>query len=210
MTVAEYVVKLPLPEGEGECKGETLPLLKAVRVVVTVADAVPDTVLVKNAVGSVALGDGEFDPVLLRKPVPEVVEQPLVEGETLAVAEYTGEYVGETLPQFEAVRVVVIVADAEPDTVLVKNAVYVGETLPQFEAVRVVVIVAVTELDTDFVKNAVSSAVLDTVLVKKALGSVALGVADPLLLLKPVPEVIEVPLVEGETLAVAEHEGSAP
>ena len=45
---------------------------------------------VKNAVGSVALGDGEFDPLLLLKPVPEVVEQPLVEGETLAVAEHEG------------------------------------------------------------------------------------------------------------------------
>ena len=86
----DYVVELPLPEGEGECDGETLPLLEAVCVIVIVADAVPDTVLVKNAVGSVALGDGEFDPLLLLKPVPEVVEQPLVEGETLDVAEHEG------------------------------------------------------------------------------------------------------------------------
>ena len=81
MAVAdEYVVELPLPEGEVEYDGEILSQFEAVCVVVIVADTVLDTEFVNKC---------EIDPLLLLKPVLEVVEQPLFEGKALAVAEQT-------------------------------------------------------------------------------------------------------------------------
>ena len=66
MAVAdEYVVELPRPEGEVEYDGEILSQFEAVCVVVIVADTVLDTEFVNKC---------EIDPLLLLKPVPEVVE----------------------------------------------------------------------------------------------------------------------------------------